>query len=180
MTCSVCGKPMRSRRVGADQEPDTVAIGRKDPPLCASCNQRRNRQQKPRIYRCEARGCYESDNRKYGLIHSVPVKDRSTRRKGLRYCTAHYPLPECRVCGRRLRPRDAKVELWPGTAAKAEPDRCTSCFRHKISKPVSSAPKVTEDEKNAVRRLVVRHYQQFEADSWLEPAEEVLERLGLD
>ena len=51
------------------------------------------------------------------------------RRKAPWRCAGCYPLPRCKVCGRRMRPHNSKVATWPKTVAKALTDTCQDCYR---------------------------------------------------
>ena len=73
---------------------------------------------------CEVCNCPEN-------LHKVrqAYGAKSPRRRAPWRCADCYPLPRCKQCGRRMRPRDAPVATWPKTVAKALTDTCQDCYR---------------------------------------------------
>jgi len=109
----------------------------------------------------------------------TPTEGRN-RKDRKHYCPDHWPYTLCSTCGKRMRPYQAKSKDWPDTVSKArsDPPLCSACYQRGWN-TVDTKAKVETSTAQAARRVVIRHYQKFEADSWLEPAEEVLELLGL-
>ena len=73
---------------------------------------------------CEVCNCPENLHKvrqAYGM--------HAARRKAPLRCADCYPLLRCKQCGRRMRPRDARVATWPKTVAKALTDTCQDCYR---------------------------------------------------
>lgn len=130
--------------------------------------------------RCDGPGCDVISMPWEAWVKAKPSPGK-TRRDRLHYCPEHYPYEHCVSCSKRLRPYQAQAKDWPDTVAKARsnPPLCSNCHQRGYG-TVDTKAKVDPSTAQAVRRLVVRHYQQFEADAWMEPADEVLEMLGLD
>lgn len=130
--------------------------------------------------RCDGEGCDVISMPWEAKVKARPRPGKH-RRKREHYCAKHYPYDLCNVCGKRLRPYQAQAADWPGTVAKgrSNPPLCTNCYAKGLS-PIDTRAKVDKETAAAVRRLVIRHYQTFEADNWLEPAEDVIGLLGLD
>lgn len=134
--------------------------------------------------RCDGEGCdvismpWEAKVKNYRTARA----QQTNRKERKHYCAEHYPYERCTFCKNKLRPYSGKAVDWPDTVAKAKsnPPMCMNCHQ-KGYDHIDTKANVDQDTAAAVRRLVVRHYQQHDEEgAWELPAQETLALLGLD